>query len=107
MMNEANKSVKPYDDAMKILEGWLQGQLNASGADSIKTPSGTAYRSTITTTKVVNKDMFTDFVGNGHWELAIVGCSKADVKAFMDENQGQPPPGVEVGAIYKINVRRS
>ena len=99
--------LKPHHDAMEKLEAWLLATLNGQGADNIKTPQGTAYKSTTLSTKVADWDALWAFIELGHPEFLVHGVNKTAVKEFMDENQGQQPPGVETSWMVKVNVRRS
>ncbi len=107
-MEEANQKTKPYDEAMKILENWLSVEMARTGVTSFKADSGTAYKSTIRTTKVVDKEAFLAFVKQtDEWNLAQVGASKKDIDEYIEEHHGQSVPGVETGKIYRVNVRKS
>lgn len=98
--------LKPHRDAMEKLEAWLLASLNAQGADNIKTPQGTAYKSTTLSAKVQDWDALWTFIELGHPEFLIHGVNKSAVKEFMDEHLGQQPPGVETVWVTKVNVRR-
>jgi len=94
---------------MKLLEAWMQEQINTTGVTSFKTPAGTAYQDTVTSCKVANFDTFLDFVRqNDAWHMLTRGASKDAVKEFMKESQeGVPPPGIDWTEIRAVKFRRS
>jgi hypothetical protein len=106
IMEAANKEMKPYDDAMKTLAAWLGAEMARTGASSIKTAVGTAYTSTVTSTKIVDREKFIAFIELGHWELANLSASVPETKAFMEQNRGALPDGIETSAVIHVRVRR-
>jgi hypothetical protein len=108
LVEEANQKARPYDEAMKILENWLSVEMLRTGVTSFKADSGTAYKSTIRTTKVVDKEAFLAFIKEtDEWNLAQVGASKKDIDEYIEEHHVRAIPGVETGKISRVNVRRS
>lgn len=106
IQDACNKEMKPYDDAMKTLGVWLGAEMEREGASSIKTEAGTAYRATVTSTKLTDRDQFISFLELGNWELANISASVPEVKAFIEANHGQLPPGVETSQVLHVRVRR-
>jgi hypothetical protein len=106
MMAEANAAMKPYDNAMKTLATWLGAEMARTGANSIKTDRGTAYTATVTSTKIVDREKFIAFIELGHWELANLSASVPETKAFMEQNHGALPDGIETSAVIHVRVRR-
>ncbi len=107
---------KPYIAAMDAIEGALSLELDRLGADSIKTGEGTAYRSTIMSPRMVDREVFMSFLRNmiidgdpydrKAFDFITSAISKDAVKAHMEEN-GAPPPGVDLTYIKRLNIRRS
>jgi hypothetical protein len=90
---------------MEAIEGWLLGTLNEMGLENMKTANGTAYKSTTVTTKVVDWPLLEALILNGEPQLMIHGVNKTAMIEYRDE-YGETP-GVEMGAIVKVNVRRA
>lgn len=82
--------------------------LNQTGAESIRTEHGTAYR----TMKV--KPSAADWSAIYAWimadperfELLEKRVKATFVKQFMEENNGAAPPGINVLREYEVSVRR-
>lgn len=96
-----------FNVAMGMLEGWMLDKLNAAGIESARTDSGTAYKSTRTSAKVVNWTETLAFIREQEaWDLLEARVSKTAAEAIIDETK-QPIPGVSVTRETTINVRRS
>lgn len=107
-LSEKHKlEMEPINKALDVLEASLMDDLNAMGGDSIKTPVGTAYRSTIMTVKVEDWDSFqywnTRFGGP---EFLVRQVNKTEVKAAMEDGRGCPA-GLKIDTIHNLNVRRA
>jgi hypothetical protein len=102
----------PHKKRCDEIKGILLGILNEQKTNSMSTDNGTAYISTITTPKVVDRDKYLDFV-NENWddignELLQVGAPQKDaLKQWLEDHQNQPPPGIEVSYFNRLNIRRS
>ena len=93
---------------MILIEGLLADEINRLEGQSIKTEMGTAYRSTVTSFKVADRDAWLDFVfQNNQRDMLTAHTAKDAVKEYMETNGGTPPPGLNMTQIYKINVKRS
>jgi len=104
--------LKPTKTRMDEIKSILLGMLNEQKANSFATDSGTAYISTLLTPKIVERDKYLDFIwknwDSGGNELLQVGAPQKDsLKEYLDANQNQPPPGVEVNYFNRLNIRRS
>jgi hypothetical protein len=96
-----------YNDALLKLEAWLMNSLNESGAESVRTVSGTVYKSIRTSAKVADWDALLEFItDNGAWNFLERRVSKTAVEEYM-EGEGGTPPGVSVVREATIGVRRS
>lgn len=100
----ANARVQEIDN--KLLEMLLEQK-----CDSFKTEHGTAYKSTIITPKVIDKEKFLDFVledwDNRGAMLQINAPQKDALTEFMDANNGHLPPFVETSSFTRVNVRKT
>ena len=115
---------KPYKARMEEIEGKLLAMLNALGGGTKKnlsTDAGTAYLSNIMTPSVdvdapdykgaKGREALLDFALD-HWdeygsEMLMLRPQKDAVEQYMQEHNGQPPPGVKVSYFARLNIRRS
>lgn len=102
--------IAPYNKEMDDIGNQLLAMLNEQKCENFKTEFGTAYKSTLMNAKVADRDKFIDFafdnwdaIGN---ELLIVSAQKDAIRQHMEGNNGQPPPGVEVGFFTRVNIRK-
>lgn len=102
------KRQEPYKKAMQAIEGALAIALRDTGAESIKTEFGTVYTTRILTAKVADREAFLTYVLEyGETDFLTSAVSKDAVKAYMEKNDGQFPPGIEVGYMQNVNIRRA
>lgn len=105
----------PYKKQQEALENQMLDMLNRLGGDgrqSIKTESGTFFRVTIVTPKIVDREKYLDVVlenyatwGNGMLQLGAP--KKEAIDAYSRENNGALPEGVETSSFVNLNVRRA
>lgn len=102
------EELKPYQDGMKAIEGMVQQYLNDAGADNIKTEFGTAYKSTLMSVKLADRNAFEGFIVERPDGLSFFTntVSKEKIKEYIDA-AGNAPPGVDITYITKVNFRRS
>lgn len=107
-MEEAFKEqVAPLTQAMDTLENALLQRMNESGAESIKTEFGTAYKAKVMSTRVADRETLMGFVREqGAFQLLTAAVSKEAVRDYMETSGGFPPPGVDVSFITSVNFRR-
>ena len=77
----------------------------------ISTDAGTAYLSTIVTPKIVDRDQYLKFcfdnwstIGNALLQLSAP--HKDTFKEFVEQSQGQVPPGTTVSSFTRVNINR-
>ena len=100
------ETLKPYNDGLAQLEAWLLNHLNAQGEQSVKTPSGTAYISTIVKPKVMDAAAFMDFLKeNDLLHMLEVRPSKSAVQDYVDST-GDPPPGIHITTESFARIRK-
>jgi len=105
---EYQDAVAPIQEKMDKLEQKFLEMMNTTGVDSIKTTSGTAYTSVKTSASVADKDVFFNYVkDNNEWALMEVRASSTAVKQFVEANEGEIPPGINLNTERTVNVRRS
>jgi len=105
--DEAHKeSLKKLVMAMDRIEAGLLEFLNTSGAQSIASAAGTAYKSTKVSASVEDKNAFMAFVKETEqFEALDVKANTTFVKDYMEDNQ-EAPPGVKVSQMNTIGVQR-
>lgn len=108
-MNKAHEEkVKPYNDAMETIANVLLASLNARGAESTKTAAGTAYLSTTHRVNVSDRDALLSYVKqSGDLSMFTNAVSKEAVEEYMEQHEGQLPPGISRTGFTKCNVRKS
>lgn len=99
--------LKPVEEAMSRLELVMLAQFDATGVESMKTPMGTCYVSTQTRGSVADKEAFMEFVkSNNEWPLLEVRCAKNNIEAFIEQHNGELPPGINWSVERVVNFRR-
>ena len=99
----------PIEEAMEQLEQVLMGALNAQNADSVKTASGTVYKSVKESASMADPAAFWSYViASGNFDLIDKKANVTAVKAHIEDpaNNGQPPPGVNFTSVALPRVRR-
>lgn len=91
-------------DRLKV---FLLGQLNATGAKSIATDSGTVYRSEKIKPSAADWGAIWEWAkDNDGFEIVEKRLKAAFIKEYMEANGGQLPPGVNVHREFEVSVRR-
>ncbi len=101
---------KPHKERLKAIEDDLFARLAERGADSTKTDAGTAYISNLASVKIEDGEKLFDFAAD-HWEAygdeIKLSIGIKAVRAYMDEHDGQLPPGVSLSKYSRLNINRS
>lgn len=89
------------------IEGILLHRFNESGAESVRTKAGTAYKKTRTSVSCADRESFFDFVKqNELFDLLEARPSKTVVDQYFNEH-GDYPPGLNITKAVVISVNRS
>lgn len=100
------EELKPINEKMEIIEGWLQRDLMHRGVQSEKTNSGTAYLSTVAAATVKDRDEFLKFVKEHEmWDLIENRVAKSVVADYLEET-GDVIPGVNYEKTQVVRIRR-
>jgi len=110
--DEIKKLDEEHESFMKerrALLSWLGSDLlnmlNATGQDSAKTQSGTAYITTQVSATLRDAEEFRRFVIDGQrWEMIDWRANKSAVKDWVAEHR-EEPPGVAFNPIRTVGVR--
>ena len=98
---------KILKDKLDTLENYMLATMNVSGLTSFKTPSGTAYRTETLVPTGSDWTAFYAWVKKHDAFDFIFRRIKADaVKDYMEQHDGQVPPGVSIFSKYGVTVRR-
>ncbi len=94
------------NEALNLIENILIQNLDASGAESVRTTSGTCFISKRSSATVADRDAFFDFVRDHEaWDMLESRCSKNAVEQYAEES-GQLPPGVNYRTERTLGVHR-
>jgi hypothetical protein len=98
--------VAPAREMLAALEGKLMAALNAQGADNVKTPFGTVYKSEKKTATIADGEAFRKFViEQTLWNVVDWKANANAVADFITEHNA-PPPGVNFNVHATVGVRR-
>ena len=104
---EYDTELAKYDTAMEKIEAILLKHFEETGADSVKTEQGTAYRSSRTSATVADWDSFLGHVRHHDaWEMLEHRVNKKAVEEYKAANEDLPP-GVNWKEEVVVNIRRS
>lgn len=92
----------------ELIETEMLRFMNDSNMDSVKTPAGTFYRQENLRPSASDWDAFYAWIKkNDAFEALERRVKKDFVKNYMDENNGDLPPGVSVYREFVARVRRA
>jgi hypothetical protein len=105
--DELKKQLAPLKERYQQIEATLLDELNRTGANSINTNSGTAYRTTRTSYGIDDPEAFRAWVAaNNRPDFFENRPSKEALESWIEA--GNPlPPGVKVSSFTKVNIRKS
>jgi len=91
-------------------EAWLLNELHTTGAQSMKFAAvgATIYETTTMRASIADWPAFSRWViDNDEPDMLQHRVSTTTLKAFMDQNENTPPPGVTTSPVRGINIRRT
>ena len=104
---EYDEKVAKLEQVMDKVEAVLLKHFEETGAESVKTDSGTAYKSHRTSATVADWDAFLAHVQRHEaWELLEHRAAKKAVEEFKAANDDLPP-GINWSSEVVVNIRRS
>lgn len=99
--------VAEIDAAMRRCERFLLGQMNAQGAESIRTKAGTTYKEEQVSVSVADWDAYLTWVRQeGMFSMLEKRANKTAVQEYRNVNNDLPP-GVNYSTRLVVHVRRS
>lgn len=100
---------KPTKEQIKENENKLLALLNEQNLQNVRSDSGTAFKSVITSYKVVDRDtvlkLILDNWQNFGNEMLMFNVQSDAVKKYVQEN-GRLPEGVTSDSFVRLNIRR-
>lgn len=104
---EMEAKVRDIEEQMEIVSTRLLEICKETGADSFRTPDGTAYRTVKHRYWTNDWESFHKFMqDNAAMELLERRIHQSNMKQFLDENPEMHPAGLQVDREYAITVRR-
>ena len=105
------KAFEAEDEALKEEQDLLQSQLlkymNETGLKNFGTEYGTVFRSVNIQPTASDWDTFYKWVAeNDGFDFLEKRIKKTSVAAYMEQNKGAAPPGVNVLRNYEVTVHR-
>ena len=95
-------------DQMETLEQYLLGRLRTMGAKSVATSYGTVFQTTKVRPQANNWDLFYAWVAeNNAFEALEKRITKQFIVTYMENNDGDLPPGVSVYRQHEVTIRKS
>jgi hypothetical protein len=107
LQKEFSEKEAEVDAKMDTIKAALLDHCSASGAESVRTASGTFYRSVkrkYWTSDWTSMNRF--IVDNNALDLLEKRLHQTNMRAFLEENPDKLPPGLNVESEYTITVRR-
>ena len=99
--------VAKMDTVLDKVEAVLLLQFQKQGVESVRTPSGTAFKNVKTSVTVADWDAALGFVqANGAWHMLDKKLNKTAVLAYKDEHN-DIPPGLNYREEVTVQVRRA
>lgn len=101
------EKVAKIDAVLDKIESILLQQFELGGMDSVKTPHGTAYKTTKTSYGVADWDAALDFIkAHELWHVLERRVAKAGVESYKEET-GELLPGLNARTEVTVNIRRT
>jgi predicted metal-dependent phosphotriesterase family hydrolase len=105
---DADRVDADFEAQLDVLNKEILEICKETGADSIKTPHGTAIRSVKSRYWTNDWEKFYQFVFEHHApELLEKRIHQTNIKQFLEENPDLLPLGLNVDSEHSITVRRS
>lgn len=97
--------LSPFTNVMEMIEAKLLDHLNTTGADNLKAPAGTAYKSTSTSVTVSDWAQTLAFIRKHDlWDLLEARVAKTAALETIEERKA-PIPGVKIDQAIVLRVR--
>lgn len=106
-MEKALNASAPYITAKAVIEEIKRvatQRLQDSGANSIATPFGTIHTVSKTTARIMDPELFRDFVTSTHaWDMLDWKAKMSSCRDYAREHKA-PVPGVELSTFNRLSI---
>jgi len=104
---EMENQIQAIEEQMKVINSELLNICKETGADSFRTPYGTAYRTLKERYWTNDWESFHKFMReNEALELLERRIHQTNMKQFLEENPDLHPAGLQRDREYQITIRR-
>jgi len=101
------EEMKQYTEAMALIEGYLKDYLQKQNLQHIATGDITAFLSRSRKATLQDSGIFREFIiENGNFDLADFRPKVEAVEDYLEEHDGQTPPGVNFTTAVTLRVNR-
>jgi len=105
--DEHKNNMKPLKETLEQLNAVLLKHLDELGGESVKTDSGTVYRTERKNASLADAEAFMDFVvRHGAFDLLDRKANVTAVEDYINDHDA-PPPGVNFTKTFVVGVRRA
>ncbi len=105
--DELNSKLKKLDEKLDRLKSVLQEHCEVSGAESVRTATGSFYRGVRTKYWTSDWESMGKFImENNATDLLEKRLHQGNMRTFLEENPDKLPPGLNADNEYTITVRR-
>jgi len=105
--DELNTKLSALDEKLAKFKQVLNDHCEATGAESVRTASGTFYRSVKTKFWTSDWESMNKFImAHGAMDLLEKRIHQTNMRTFLEENPDKLPPGLNADSEYTITVRR-
>jgi len=106
--HEMEKQLNKIEDDMKTVKRAILDYMKESGVESLRTNSGTVYRTVRTTYSTSDWESMHKFIiEHGAPDLLEKRIQQTNMRAFLEENPDLLPPGLNANSEYSVTIRRS
>ena len=105
---DADKKIKHLEREKESLEGYCDQKLDQSGAESVKTASGTIIRQEKIRYSTEDWERMYKFIeDHDAFELLEKRIHQTNMRRYLEDNPDNHPKGLNAFREFKITVRRS
>ena len=106
--HELEAKIAELDESMKKVKSAILDHMKEIGAESLRTESGSIYRTVRTTYSTNDWDSMNKFIlEHSVPELLEKRIHQTNMKAFLEEHPDVLPPGLNANMEYSVTIKRS
>lgn len=108
LSRELEEKIDALDSDMKRVKLAILEHMKELGAETIRTDSGTVYRTVRTTYSTNDWESMNKFIlEHGLPDLLEKRIHQTNMKAFLEEHPEELPPGLNANMEYSVTIKRS